>query len=99
MHLMLSTDLTPYSLIYLKMYCKRSMCLDIKSGLHRDLQVLSNISQGPISELGVKSLVLHSQPPVDVSDLCYCYRTNCYSLIQKKPGIPFLILEGKGTWK
>lgn len=76
------------------------MSLDIKSGVHRDLQVLSKISKGPIAGLGVKPLVLPSQPPVDVSGLCcFCYRTSCYSLIQKNPGTPFLILEAKGTWK
>lgn len=76
------------------------MYLDIKSGVHRDFQVLSKISQGPIAELGVKPKFLHSQPPVDVEGLCcFCYCPKCYSPIQKNPGIPFLILIAKGTQK
>lgn len=58
------------------------MSLDIKSRVHRNLQVLSKTSQGPISQLDVKSLVLHSQPPVDVRSLLFLLS---HKLLQPDP--------------
>lgn len=67
-----------------KHIANRSMCLGIKSGVHKNVPTLSKTSQGAVAELGVKPLSLHSQPPVDVAGLCcFSYCMKSYSLIQK----------------